>query len=98
MFKGDISRKTSFFKCDDFSAKNSLDSILADLEAIDVEKENLAINKGILKSHNLWTDPKEELLGKRMQESEALDLNPSNYQNMRLAEKFTKSEEFFEME
>jgi hypothetical protein len=31
-------------------------------------------------------------------DAEVLDLNPSNYKNMRMAERFNKEEEFFEME
>jgi hypothetical protein len=40
LFKGDISRKSAYFKSEDFSAINSLDSILDDLNSIDILKEN----------------------------------------------------------
>lgn len=40
LFKGDISRKTSFFKCDEFSSANSLDQIAQELDSINIEKEN----------------------------------------------------------
>jgi len=34
---------------------------------------------------------------KREQSGEILDLNPSNYKQMRMAEKYTREEEFFEL-
>ena len=36
LFKGDISRKTSFFKCEEFSGMDSLSSIADDIKAIDL--------------------------------------------------------------
>jgi hypothetical protein len=98
LFKGDISRKTGFFKCEQFTGQNSLDMILKDLEGINVERENVAITKSILIANRQWKDPK-EMLGKRKAESgELLDLNPSNYTKMRLAERYTTEQEFFELQ
>lgn len=91
LFKGDISRKTTFFKCEDFAGSNSLELIGQDLQSIDIPREVKAINKSILIKHNQWNDEADKLLGqKRTLETPTLDLNPSNYKQMRLAEKYTQ--------
>lgn len=59
LFKGDITRKTNYFKCEEFSGTNSLDNIAQELNSINIQKENMAINKSILIKNNLWKDPKE---------------------------------------
>ena len=39
LFKGDISRKTNFFKCEEFTTIDPLESILGDLNQIDLKRE-----------------------------------------------------------
>jgi len=51
LFRGDLSRKSNFFKCEDFAGLQALDSIAEDLGSIDIVKENSAINKSILIKH-----------------------------------------------
>ena len=97
LFKGDISRKTNFFKCEEFTSMLPLDMIADDLKSIDLAKENKAIHKSILFKYNQYVDPNQNKKRKE-QAVEVLDLNPSNYKKMKMAEKYTKEEEFFQME
>jgi len=60
LFRGDLSRKSNFFKCEDFAGVQSLDSIIDDLNSIDVVKENAAINKSVLIKHKQWVDTSTE--------------------------------------
>lgn len=48
LFKGDISRKTNFFKCEEFSGMDALASIADDIKSIDIEKETKSVNKILL--------------------------------------------------
>jgi len=77
LFKGDISRKTNFFKCEDFTGIDSLEILKTDLNSINLVKEQKAINKLLLKKHNQWVGPKVE--ESHIINPESLDLNPSNY-------------------
>jgi hypothetical protein len=40
LFKGDISRKTNFFKCEEFTQIDSLQAIQQELDGIDLVKES----------------------------------------------------------
>lgn len=53
LFKGDISRKTNYFKCEQFAQIDPLDSLMDEITAIDVHKEYLAINKALLLKHSV---------------------------------------------
>ena len=92
LFKGDISRKTNFFKCEEFTSIDALNNIQEDLNKIDLIKENKSINKRLLKKNNQWIS-KEDKDGAA--EAEMLDLNPSNYRQMKMAETYQKTEDFF---
>ena len=48
LFKGDISRKTNFFKCEEFSVMDSLSNIADEIKSIDLKKEAMSINKILL--------------------------------------------------
>lgn len=54
LFKGDISRKTNFFKCEEFTTIDPLESILGDLGQIDLKREQQAINKNLLIQNGQW--------------------------------------------
>ena len=47
LFKGDISRKTNMFKCEQFASIDALDQITDDLNRIDFQKEANVINKAL---------------------------------------------------
>ena len=51
LFKGDISRKTNYFKCEEFTTIDSLDVIAEEIKAMDSVKEQLSINKNLLITH-----------------------------------------------
>jgi hypothetical protein len=91
LFKADLSRKTNFFKYEEFTSLDPLEMMISELESLDVSAESGAIKKSILLSHGQWREP---ILKKRLAEN--IDLNPSNSKNMRLGEKYTKEEEFFQ--
>ena len=91
LFKADLSRKTNFFKCEEFALIDPLDQITEEINSMDLAKESAAIQKSILLAHDQWKAP---VLKKRVQ-VENIDLNPTNSKNMRLGEKYTKDEEFF---
>jgi len=76
LFKGDISRKTNFFKCEEFSGIDALDILKTDLNSINLIKEQKSINKLLLKKHNQWVGPP---VDETVVNPESLDLNPSNY-------------------
>jgi len=40
LFRGDLSRKTNFLKCEDFTGLSALNMISEDLASIDIVKEN----------------------------------------------------------
>ena len=92
LFKADLSRKTNFFKCEEFAAIDPLEQISQDITGIDLQKEANAIQKSILLAHDQWKAP---VLKKRTQ-AENIDLNPTNSKNMRLGEKYTRDEDFFQ--
>lgn len=54
LFKGDISRKTNFFKCEEFTSIDALDSIQNDLNSIDLKREAKAITKNLLIKNGQW--------------------------------------------
>ena len=78
LFKGDISRKTNFFKCEEFTSIDPLESILGDLGQIDLKREQKAINKNLLIKNGQWISSNEKD-GEDRPEPQFLDLNPSNY-------------------
>lgn len=52
LFKGDISRKTNYFKCEEFAGIDALDVIAQDIKTIDLVKEQVSINKCLKLKHN----------------------------------------------
>jgi hypothetical protein len=93
LFKGDISRKTNFFKCEEFAAIDPLDAIAQDLEGIDFDKEANIINKNLLTKYGIWKEP---ILKKRVAEN--IDLNPTNSKTMKLGEKYHNMDDVFTLD
>lgn len=57
LFKADLSRKTNFFKCEEFAAIDPLEQISQDISNIDLSKESMAVQKSILIFHDQWKAP-----------------------------------------
>lgn len=93
LFKGDISRKTNFFKCEEFASIDPLEAIAQDLQGLDFDKEASIINKNLLVKHGLWREP---VLKKRVAEN--IDLNPTNSKSMKLGEKYHNMDDLFTLD
>ena len=48
LFKGDLSRKTSWFKCEEFTGLDDITRIIGELDGIDQEKEAQSVRKSIM--------------------------------------------------
>ena len=94
LFKGDISRKSAYFKSEEFAGMDPIQSILTDMDKVDIALETKAVTKAVLIEHKQWQSAKEE--GPTEEEMEPMDLNPSNYKQMKMAERYTHESEFFD--
>ena len=59
LLKGDLSRKTNFFKCEEFQQIDQLDEIERELQSISLDKEALSVKKNLLIKHNHVTFDKQ---------------------------------------